>query len=216
MRRRAGIHLFLIGQPWRGWPGRRTRTSMRCEPGSGFGLFGLPVADRRFDDFAATQASRAHPYAFGAAVNHCAYPLQIRLPGSRGHVMGMTDAATGHGLLIANRALLGHVSYLLDISCEGCLPYQNRRLEPRGKKIDRELSGHVVGASAEGVHGWSTRRPLDDSGEGHIRTWPFAYKLSISSEKHALDRDGITLYLASNALTVCAQRRMNITLSGVS
>jgi hypothetical protein len=34
--------------------------------------------------------------------------------------------------------------------------------------------------------------------------------------KAALDRDEFSLYVASNALTVCAQRRMNIEISGAS
>ena len=55
-----------------------------------------------------------------------------------------------------------------------------------------------------------------DSGEGHIATWPFLYMLLRSKVEHALDRDEITMYLASIALTVCAQRRINITFSGVS
>ena len=44
----------------------------------------------------------------------------------------MADASAGNGLLLTNFALLGHVRDLLDISKQGRLPYQNRRMVPRG------------------------------------------------------------------------------------
>ncbi len=82
--------------------------------------------------------------------------------------------------------------------------------------MNEELSGHGGGSD----HGFGADYPIPqkfaESGEGHIFKWPFVYKLSLSTEEHTLDRDGITLYLASIALTVRAQRRMNIMFPGVS
>jgi len=55
-----------------------------------------------------------------------------------------------------------------------------------------------------------------ESGEGHISRWPFMYMLIAMNVEDALDRDEITMYLASIALTVCAQGRINTKFSGVS
>ena len=61
-----------------------------------------------------------------------------------------------------------------------------------------------------------SRAMVAESGEGHIGRWPFLYMLLEMNVEDALDRDEITMYLASIALTVCAQHRINIKLSGVS
>ena len=55
-----------------------------------------------------------------------------------------------------------------------------------------------------------------ESGEGHIAGWPSMYMLIEMNVEDALDRDQITMYLASIALTVCAQGRINTKFSGVS
>jgi len=89
---------------------------------SGVLLIGLPVSHRRLLHLAAPQASGADPDLLGAAVYLRPDPLQVWLPGSRRNIVGMTDATTGHRLLLAYCALLGHVTYLLDISQQGRLP----------------------------------------------------------------------------------------------
>ena len=110
---------------------RKTRACSRVE--SGVPLFGLPVTRQRFLYLAASEAASTDPDSPRSPIDFGSYPLQIRLPSSRRNIMSMTDTSTGHRLLFADCTLFGHVTYLLDITLEGRLPYQNQRAVPRGK-----------------------------------------------------------------------------------